>query len=94
MLRIFFLALVPLFLPAFAYAGYRIYRQYKTVGLQREIDWSDAPWHWLIAGGIGLMAIVLIIVSLFGQGDAGDEYHPPKYIDGKIVPGRIVPKTK
>jgi hypothetical protein len=52
------------------------------------------PWIWLVPAGVALVAIVLVLIPLhFGGGDAG-VYVPPTIVDGKLVPGHVVPAPK
>ena len=94
MLRVFFFALVPLLLPAFCYAAWRVYKHVKAHGFGQEVDWSDTPWHWLLAIGLGLLIVTLVVVSMQGNGRPGDTYVPPRVVDGVIVPGHTIPKEQ
>jgi hypothetical protein len=94
MLRVVLIALVLLLLPTAGYVAWRIYKQATTVGLEQEIDLSNAPWHWLIGGGLALVIVALVGSTLFGHRDPGQKYIPPTTVDGKIVPGRTVPRDE
>lgn len=48
-------------------------------------------------GLLGLSVVILVALgglALTQGGDAGDRYVPARVIDGKVVPGTIVPKDQ
>jgi drug/metabolite transporter (DMT)-like permease len=49
------------------------------------------PWPWLLAAGLLLMAAMLYFVGTRLGGTPDGVYVPPKYIDGQVVPGHLVP---
>jgi hypothetical protein len=56
-----------------------------------EIVWRDAPWLWLAAAGIGLMAVVMLIGVFIHDTAPAVRYVPPHIEDGKVVPGELRP---
>ncbi len=89
MLRVFFEIAVPLVLPTALYLLW-IWR------LQRRdaIGWAGLPWVWLAAAGAVLLAIVLFVVNVhFGTATQG-VYVPPKWQNGRIVPGHVEPRPQ
>lgn len=49
------------------------------------------PWTWLIAAGVGLVALTLVVVSVGIGGRQEGTYVPPHTSGGQIVPGHIEP---
>lgn len=90
MIRVLLTIVLPLLLPTALYLLWvlAMRRTELTAGAQLL---RDIPLVWLAAAGLGLVAVVLVLVSLgFGGGSTG-VYVPPIIIDGKIVPGHVVP---
>ncbi len=50
---------------------------------------ENLPWAWLISTGVALMVVFLTLTALFSGDDPFAEYHPPRFEDGKVVPGRV-----
>lgn len=57
-----------------------------------EIAWRDAPWLWLAAAGIGLMAVVMLTGVFIHDAAPAVRYVPPHIEDGKVVPGEFLPE--
>jgi chromate transport protein ChrA len=49
------------------------------------------PWVWLVAAGVLLTALLLFLVNL-RLGTSDGTYVPPHFIDGRVVPGEVVPR--
>ena len=87
MLRVLLQYLLPLLLPFLLYAAY------VALAHGRMPSWLDlSSRQWTLLGGTGL---VLLMVSLLAWGllsgsPAEEMYIPPRFEDGKIVPGRTV----
>jgi hypothetical protein len=93
MLRVFLTVVLPLILPLALYLGWVM-----TLGAAQEgggsISWTTVPWLWLAVAGVGLLAIVLVVVTVgFGAPEQG-VYVPPHLEDGRVVPGHIVPSGR
>lgn len=85
MLRILLQYLVPLLLPFLVYGAY----VYLTRG--RTPAWMDeTPWLVLAAVGVGLMAVSLVGWGLMSGAPAESIYLPPRFEDGRVVPGRTI----
>jgi hypothetical protein len=53
--------------------------------------WAAIPWGWLAGAGALLLAVVLFVVTVgFGTAERG-VYVAPQWLNGRIVPGHIVP---
>ena len=93
MLRVVVSVVVPLVLPTilfFVYAWY-VAQRARAAGVEEPKE-LDVPWSWLGFAGI-LLAAVSLGVNFMGAGDEpGGVYVPPHMEDGRIVPGRVVPK--
>ncbi len=93
MIRVIVSVVVPLVLPTILYFAYAWYlaRRARAAG-QEDPKVLDVPWSWLVGAGVALAAISFG-VNFMGEGDKpGGVYVPPHVEDGKIVPGRVVPK--
>jgi hypothetical protein len=99
--------LLPLVAPTLAYALWLAWRQRSgggqaasgdtadadaDAGTPRPADWRSAPWIWLGAAGIALVAAVAIGLGMSRSlGGIGGTYVAPRVIDGRIVPGHVDP---
>ena len=93
MLRVFFTIVVPLVLPTALYLVWlRVARGSLHGRLQGETLRSAVlPWVGLAAAGVLLLALVLFVVTVhFGTSQPGT-YVPPRWENGRIVPGHIEP---
>jgi hypothetical protein len=97
MLRVFLTIVLPLIAPTALYLAWLRFANWS----QREsapgsptsetVGWAALPWLWLAGAGVLLLALVLFIVTVhFGTTQTG-VYVPPRWEDGRIVPGHIEP---
>jgi hypothetical protein len=91
MTRIALTVLLPLLLPTLLYvlwlAMARPAHQVRLPPVERRA----LPWPWLLAIGLGLAALVLYRAESRLSGATEGVYVPPKYVDGQVVPGHLVP---
>lgn len=92
MLRVFLTIVLPLIVPT------AIYLLWVTiVGATHEggaTSWAAMPWLWLAGAGALLLAAVLLFVTVhFGAPQEG-VYVPPRWEDGRIIPGHIQPNAR
>jgi len=81
---------VPLLLPTVLYLVWLRATRWSEAG--GAVVWQRLPWVWLVLTGVGLTALVLIVVTVgFGSTMPGN-YVPPRYENGRIVPGHIEPR--
>jgi hypothetical protein len=87
MLREILTLVVPLVLPTVLYLVWlRAVRWSEEGG---ALAWRKLPWVWLAAIGVMLTAIVLFVVTVgFGTAAPGI-YVPPRFENGRIVPGHV-----
>jgi hypothetical protein len=91
MVRVFLTVVLPLLLPTALYLLW--VATLRTSDNGRAAAWNSVPWVWLAAAGAGLLAIVLVVVTVgFGTAQHG-VYVAPRYINGHIVPGHFEPKA-
>jgi len=93
MLRVFFTIVLPLALPTALYLLWMRIAQRAPRGPQdgESVRWAALPWVWLGGAGVLLLALVLFVVTVhFGTSQPGI-YVPPRWENGKIVPGHVVP---
>lgn len=83
MLRILLQYLLPLLLP------FLIYMAYVGLTRGRTPEWlEDTPWVPLALAGVVLLAISLVSWGLLTGAPAEHIYLPPRFEDGRVVPGR------
>lgn len=93
MLRVFFTIVVPLLLPTALYLVWVRVAHWSPRGSERgeTASWAALPWLWLAATGALLLALVLFVVTVhYGTSQPGT-YVPPRWENGRIVPGHIEP---
>jgi Family of unknown function (DUF6111) len=87
MLRVLLQYLLPLLLPFLVYAAY------VALAQGRLPDWlglSDRQWIVLGSAGVVLLAISLATWSLMTGAPPEETYIPPRFEDGRVVPGTTV----
>ncbi len=92
MIRVLLQIVLPLVLPFLIYWGYlQLARSRARAAGRPETDLqvAEVPWTWLATAGVVLVLITMIGVGLLGGADPEAVYEPPRYEDGKIVPGRM-----
>lgn len=52
--------------------------------------WADAPWPWLISGGLLLAIVSFAWLALNDGAPAGSVYFPARVVDGVVQPGYFV----
>lgn len=55
-------------------------------------SWRAAPWLWLAGAGIVLLTLVLVVVTVHSGSSSPSTYVPPRWDNGRIVPGHFEPK--
>lgn len=89
MLREFLTLVVPLLLPTILYLLWLRAMRWSETG--SAIAWHRLPWVWLVLTGVALTALVLFVVTVgFGTAMPGI-YIPPRFENGRIIPGHIEP---
>ncbi|MGC2414518.1 MAG: DUF6111 family protein [Stellaceae bacterium] len=98
MLRVFFTIVLPLVLPTALYLVWLRVAHWPRAGssegspVDESVRWAALPWVWLAAAGAALLALVLFVVTVhFGTSQPGT-YVPPRWENGRVVPGHIEPK--
>ncbi len=91
MLRVVFTIVVPLVLPTALYLLWLRFRPNAAAVGPEEDPGAALPWFWLAVSGAVLLALVLLTVSIhFGTATPG-VYVPPRWQDGRVVPGHLEP---
>lgn len=96
MSRILITYVLPFFLPILTYSAWVWYRtRYVAQHGGEAPDFEKGPWPLLLFAG-ALLAIAVLGVSAFFQGNSPDEgvYVPPRVEKGVVVPGHIEPRTQ
>ncbi len=86
MLRVILEIVLPLLLPTALYLIW-VY----SLGPARGGGAIGLPWAWLVGAGVLLLAIVLVVVTLASSGGRQGVYVPPRWQNGRIVPGHFEP---
>lgn len=88
-MRILLTFLLPLLLPTMIYVAW-LYTA-RPGQYAAPTPWRALPWPWLVAAGLGLMALMLYGMGARLGGEPEGTYVPPHVVDGRVVPGHIVP---
>ncbi len=88
MTRILLTIVLPLLLPTLVYVLWLAAT--RRAALAGPAPWQALPWVWLVGAGVALAALLLFIIGVH-VGSPEGTYVPPRYIDGRVVPGHIVP---
>jgi hypothetical protein len=93
MMRALFTVILPLILPTVLYVLWAVaVRRVAATGAADLL--RGLPWIWLVPAGVALVAVVLLLIPLHFGGDGSGVYVPPAIVDGKLVPGHVVPAPK
>lgn len=84
MIRIIFQIVVPLVLPTVLYMLWARFARQQTLE-----DLRRGPWLWLIGAGVVLVAISAGFWIALEEQPPGADYVPPRFEDGKLVPGHF-----
>ena len=93
MLRVFLTIVLPLVAPTAIYLAWVRFANRSQQGSPPDgtLRWAAMPWLWLAGAGALLLALVLFVVTVhFGSARTG-VYVPPRWENGRIVPGHIEP---
>lgn len=83
--RIWLTVILPLLLPTLLYvASVSVMRQGRRAAMQKA-------WPWLLAAGAIFSGCVLAAAWFRSGGGDNGNYVPPHVLDGRVVPGRLVP---
>jgi purine-cytosine permease-like protein len=93
MARIVLTYIVPFLLPTLIYLGWAYYRTAYAARHGGEAPRLEkGPWALLIFLG-ALCAVASVVGYGLTQGaDANSTYTPPRYEDGRVIPGRMEPR--
>ena len=88
MIRVVIENILLFLLPTAIYIAYMLVRKRnQPPGTARQII-DDAPVIWLLVSGAVVMIAGLAYFGSFTGGKPGEQYQPPVYRDGKIIPGQ------
>ena len=78
-------------LPTLLYVAYSLWRQWVAASTGRPVPppwWQTAPWPWLVAIGVLLVAAMLVTWTMIGGVPGGGSYQPPQMTpEGRVEPG-------
>jgi Family of unknown function (DUF6111) len=87
-MRVVLTVLLPLLLPTLLYVLWLATARPASLAGPAP---RPLPWPWLLAAGLGLVAVLFYLAGTRLGGAPDAVYVPPKYTDGEIVPGHLVP---
>ncbi|HVM79448.1 MAG TPA: DUF6111 family protein [Stellaceae bacterium] len=90
MIRVLLTIVLPLLLPTLLYVLWVLTMRRAELNAGGQLL-QKVPLVWLAAAGLALVALVLVVASLGFGGSGNGVYVPPTTVDGKIVPGHVVP---
>ena len=88
MMRVLLTIVLPLLLPTLLYVLWLV--TMRRAALAGPAPWRALPWVWLVGAGLALSMLLLFVIGV-RIGTPEGTYVPPRYIDGRVVPGHIVP---
>ncbi|KAA5604640.1 hypothetical protein F1188_14585 [Roseospira marina] len=100
-MRVFLTIILPLMAPSLLYMGWILLRsqagqsagQGDGGGLARVLA-RDVPWATLVIAGAVLTGVVTTALYVTQEtGAPGEVYVPPRFEDGRIIPGEVRHRT-
>ncbi len=88
MIRVVIENILLFLLPTLIYVLFMLVRRRHTPGSTVQQIFDDAPIVWLLAAGAVAMVAGLAYFGSVTGGKPGEQYQPPVYRDGKIIPGQ------
>lgn len=93
MLRVLLTIVVPLLSPTALYLAWVLLVR-PAAAESGVVRWTTMPWIWLALAGAVLVATVLVLVTVhYGTSQPGT-YVPPRYENGRVIPGHIDPAPR
>ncbi|HYH19769.1 MAG TPA: DUF6111 family protein [Azospirillum sp.] len=97
MLRILLTIVLPLVLPTVVYLLYVTTVEARRARAAQEGGpvpwWVEAPWPWLVGGGVVLVGLTLGALALTGGDKPGGVYVPAHMENGRLIEGITRPAT-
>lgn len=91
MLKKILTVVLPMVLPFIVYFLYVTLARWRAAATGKTPGTSDAPWPWLAATGVVLVAAALIGWRLVSDpAEPGQQIIPDRYIDGELVPSEVI----
>lgn len=93
-MRQFIIIALPLLIPTVLYLVWWQNARRKAEAAGNPDDapkFGDVPWVFIVLGGLGLLTLGGLALTLSGGAEPNSKYIPAQIIDGKIVPGHHVP---
>lgn len=92
-MRFFLQYILPMAFPTAVYLLWSVYCA-RRAEEGHAIDLSRGPWLRLFMAGVVLMGVGLVTFNQMDGVEPGGVYHPPAFIDGKVVPGHVIREPK
>ncbi|MEM9355934.1 MAG: DUF6111 family protein [Pseudomonadota bacterium] len=88
MIRVVIENILLFMLPTLVYVLFMLVRRRQNANTSVQQIFDDAPIVWLLAAGAVVMVAGLAYFGSTTGGKPGEQYQPPVYRDGKVVPGK------
>lgn len=88
MIRVVIENILLFMLPTLVYVLFMLVRRRQNANTSVQQIFDDAPIVWLLAAGAVVMVAGLAYFGSTTGGKPGEQYQPPVYKDGKVVPGK------
>ena len=92
MIRTLLVRILPFLVPVILFVVwyYLARRRAGKAGLAPP-SWREAPWGWIAGSGLLVLALGLAFFRFSTGASPDGTYVPPKYEDGRIIPGHVEP---
>ncbi|MGI9521455.1 MAG: DUF6111 family protein [Hyphomicrobiaceae bacterium] len=87
MIRVILENIILFLLPTLIYIAFAFARRNRQSTASASQIFDDAPVIWLLVAGAVCMVAGLAYFGSTSGGRPGEQYQPPVYRDGKIIPG-------
>ncbi|MEM7747898.1 MAG: DUF6111 family protein [Pseudomonadota bacterium] len=88
MIRVVIENILLFMLPTLVYVLFMLVRRRQNANTSVQQIFDDAPIVWLLGAGAVVMVAGLAYFGSTTGGKPGEQYQPPVYKDGKVVPGK------
>ena len=88
MIRVVIENILLFLLPTLVYVLFMLVRRRQNPNASVQQIFDDAPIVWLLGAGAVVMVAGLAYFGSTTGGKPGEQYQPPVYKDGKVVPGQ------
>ncbi len=92
MIRTLLVRILPFLVPIILFAvWYFLARRRAGKAGEKAPSWREAPWGWIALSGLLVLALGLAFFRFSTGASPDGTYVPPKYEDGRVIPGHVEP---